>query len=96
MFAAGLLVGTTLGLALSHFARGKPSTYVLKQDFDLSKAFFFEGRPAPVQGTIAAGSKFDVELRYSSADYIAFRTVIDRDTLMRMSVPARADPMTRR
>jgi hypothetical protein len=88
-FVTGLMVGAALGLALSHIAAREPTTYVLQRDLDLTNTFFFEDRPVPVKGTIAAGSRFEVEMRYSNADYIAFRTVVDRDKLMEMSVPER-------
>jgi len=87
VFGVGVLIGVGLGVLLSRFGQFKPKPYVLKQNLDLDKTFFFEGQAAPVKGIIAAGSRFDVELRYSSADYIAFRTVVDRETLMKMSAP---------
>jgi len=87
VFAIGLLAGVGLGIVLAQTVRFKPTPYVLKQDLDLSKVFFFDDKRPPVKGVIAAGSRFDVEFRYSSADYIAFRTVVDRETLMKMSSP---------
>jgi hypothetical protein len=84
-FAAGLIVGVVVGFVLVETRAPNSPTYVLQSDLNLTKTFFFDDRPAPVRGTIAAGSEFQVEFRYSNADYIAFRTVVERDELMRIS-----------
>jgi hypothetical protein len=90
-FVAGAVLGIAIGFVGGQRRQPDRPTFVLKEDLDVGRAFFFEDRTAPVKGTIAAGSTFEVELRYSNADYIAFRTVVDRDELMRISksVPVR-------
>jgi hypothetical protein len=64
----GAVVGVLAGIAISRFGRPQPTTYVLREDLDLGKTYFFNGDP-PVRGVIAAGSQLDVEFRYSRAAY---------------------------
>ena len=84
-FAGGVVLGILLGIAASRFGRGKAESYVLKQDLDLAQTYFFQPKPSPAAGIIKAGSKLDVVFRYSNADYVEIRTVIDRETLRRMT-----------
>jgi len=84
-----LLIGIVIGLVLSVvLPEPKRDRYVLLRDLDIQQSYFFDKAKAPVQGVVKAGSEFEVDWRYSQADYIVFRTVVDREQLMAMSKPA--------
>jgi hypothetical protein len=89
--AIGLLLGLLLGGGIVWVALSKPTPerYVLTKDLNTEATYFFTPKStAPVKGVIRAGSEFEVDGRYSNADYIVFRTVVDRQELMAMSTPA--------
>lgn len=70
-------------------SKPSPERYLLTKDLDLQSTFFFTPQSsAPVKGVIKAGSEFEVDWRYSDADYVVLRTVVDRKELMSMSKPA--------
>jgi hypothetical protein len=83
------LLGFMIGIAVARFGTSQTETYVLRKDLDLGPTYFFGANP-PVTGKVAAGSKVDVEFRHSRADYLVFRTVIDRDELTQIATPVAA------
>lgn len=90
-FSTGLILGVTLAWLLVSW-RERSEHYVLTRDMDLEQNYFFSPKTdAPVRGVLKAGSQFEVEWRYSIADYIVFRTVVDREQLLRMSRPIAKD-----
>lgn len=65
-----------------------PERYVLTRDLDLQRTYLFEPKSsAPVRGVIKAGSEFEVDSRHSLADYIVFRSVVERKKLMEIARP---------
>jgi hypothetical protein len=80
------LLGLLLGIGVARFGTGHPETYILRKDLDLGSTYFFGADP-PAKGKVSAGSKVEVEFRHSRADYLAVRTVVDRDVLIQIAVP---------
>jgi hypothetical protein len=90
-FSVGLVLGVVIGWAVA--SPKEPDRYRLTKDIDLENSYFFVPRSsAPVKGTIKAGSEFEVDWRYSNADYVVFRTVIDRQSLVAVSRPVATPP----
>jgi hypothetical protein len=86
-FAAGLVLGG--GIVWAVVSPSDPDRFTLKRDLNLESSYFFSPKSsAPVKGMIKAGSQFEVDWRYSDADYVVFRTVVDRQSLMAISQPA--------
>lgn len=85
IISSGLL-GLILGIGAARFGTSHIETYVLQKDLDLESTYFFGADP-PLKGKVSAGSKVEVEFRHSRADYVAFRTVIDRDVLTQIATP---------
>jgi hypothetical protein len=89
--ATGVLLGVLLGGGIVWVAMSKtpPKRYVLTKDLNTEEMYFFSPKSTvPVKAVVKAGSEFEVDGRYSSADYIVFRTVVDRQQLVAMSTPA--------
>ncbi len=81
------LIGLVVGIGVARLGAAQKKTYVLRKDLDLGATYFFGANP-PLKGKVLAGSEVEVEFRYSRADYVAFRTVVDRDLLTQIGVPA--------
>jgi len=97
--AIGLTVGVFLGggVVWAFAAKAAPVRHVLTRDLDLEATYLFLPKSsAPVKGVIKAGSEYEVDGRYSNADYIVFRTVVDRQQLTSMSKPAPPDSSERK
>jgi hypothetical protein len=85
------------GVVWALMSKARVERYVLKRDLDIEGMYFFSPKStAPVKGVIKAGSEFEVDGQYSSADYILFRTVVDRLQLMAASKPAPPELTDRR
>jgi hypothetical protein len=80
------LMGLIIGVVITRFGVAHKETYVLRKDLDLGTTYFFGANP-PLKGKVLAGSKVEVEFRYSRADYVAFCTVVDRDVLTQIAIP---------
>ena len=81
-FVAGILIGVVATVAVRSRAEHRKVQDVLTTDLDLGKSYFFSA-PSPLNGIVRQGSIVEVEWRYSNADYVAFRTVIDHAMLQR-------------
>jgi hypothetical protein len=89
--AIGLAIGVFLGggVVWAFASKAAPARRVLTKDLDIEAMYFFSPKSgAPVKGVIRAGSEYEVDGRYSNADYIVFRTVVDRQQITSMSKPA--------
>ena len=97
IFLAGLILGLFAGYMLHGYLAGPLGSNfaerrILTADLDLKNKYFFAPQsPAPVTGTLLKGSEVLVEWHYSSAAYIAVRTVVGYDDLAAVSreVPRR-------
>ena len=89
LIAIGVLLGLVMPIVLSHAFPSKPRRYILTSDLDADQVYFFKRTPdsAPVRGTLLAGTEFEIDMRKSTACYIALRTVVDARDLATHSKP---------
>ena len=89
----GVVVAFGLGFGAAWMLRGplqSPDTFITKSDLDLGASYYLSDRPdgPPLRGTLKAGSELVVMFRKGGARYIRLSTVIDEDTLARITGPA--------